>query len=400
MNETKNFTLRTALLAPIIARVKRLNRRAERLGVDPIDVNVGSPRLQLIENPLTGVEKAVEVIDLTISLNVPKLADWAFVCTIQHTDAGNLLLTVPSAEKLDLSRFRSCGPSCDHCGKPRSRRDTYVVQHTDGTLKQVGKDCLCHFTGAGRSPEQAADYAAWLSQYLDALSATEEAERSAPDPGFSGRFAGVGLDNFLNHVVAVSRVLGFRTRVQAEWAQTSSTKDDALLNLDPPPSHRRRCIEVTDEDRNFARLARSWAQCQTGTSDFDHNMRTIASNDAVLYRNTGIAAYIVEAFRRSLAKAVEQAARPASFHFGEVKKRLRNLKLTYKGNASFDTDFGVMFIHRFVTEDGSDAVWKTSTALAVEPGATFPVDATVKAHDEYKGRPQTVLTRLVVRWHP
>jgi len=87
-------------------------------------------------------------------------------------------------------------------------------------------------------------------------------------------------------------------------------------------------------------------------SDFDHNLKTIASaGSGLLYRNLGIAAYIVEAYRKQLGNKVG----PVSKHIGTEKARLSGLKLIYKGNASFDGRFGTLFIHRFSTEEnGSD----------------------------------------------
>jgi hypothetical protein len=54
------------------------------------------------------------------------------------------------------------------------------------------------------------------------------------------------------------------------------------------------------------------------------------------------------------------------------------------------------FIHRFVTVDGSDAIWMTSNNGDFTPGDTLCVDASVKKHGDYKGRLQTVLTRVKV----
>ncbi len=397
MKETKTFTIRASMLGTITTVVNRLNRRAQRLSVEPIDLVVSETRVEVVQRD--GADFAFEVIDVTISLNIPKLADWSFIATIQHLQGGNLLLTVPSEETVDLSAYRSCAPTCQHCNKERNRKDTYVVRHDNGTFKQVGKDCLVNFTGYGKSAEQVAAYAEWLSSVLEFVNNPSGAD---PDGGDEGSFgggseSGVGLDCFLSFVVAVSKVTGFRTRKQAEASMASSTKDDALFHMHPPRGARaEKLIKPTDDDRAYALKARAWAAAIEPKSDFDHNLKTVASCDGVLYRNTGIAAYLIEAYNRELGQRVERAARPASVHFGEVGKRLRGVKLTYKGNYSFDSQFGVTFIHRFSTETGSDAIWKTGGLALCEVGETVTVDASVKEHSEYKGRPQTVLTRVKV----
>lgn len=398
MKETKTFTVRAGFESRVSVKVARLNRRAVRLGVDPIDYTVSAKRLVVIKDQITGKESAFEMVDVTLSLNIPKLADWTFLATIQHAEGGNLLLTVPSAEATDLSAYRICPATCQHCNKPRVRKDTYVVRHDSGTFKQVGKDCLAHFTGYGKTPEQAAELAVFLSQFLDLVTngaggELDDDERS--EGGGGGGHDGVGLNTFLAFVVAVSNKTGFRTRKQAEASQTASTKEDALYHMEPPRgTDREKIVKPSDEDRDFAILARVWAQLNPDASDFAHNMRVIASADGVLYRNLGIAAYIVEAYRRALGLAVERAARPVSKHFGEVGKRMRGLKLTYKGNYSFDSAYGTVFIHRFATEDGSDAIWKTGTESLCTEGETITVDASIKEHGEYKDRAQTILTRV------
>lgn len=399
--ETKTVTVRKSLIGLITSVVSRLNRRAARLGVDPIEMTFSESRILVFKDEITAVEKAVEVLDVTLSLNVPKLADWTFLATIQHLEGGNLLLTVPSAEATDLSAYRTCAPNCQHCNKPRIRKDTYVVRHLDGTMKQVGKDCLANFTGYGKTAEQAADYAEWLSKFLEFLRNPAGGDGDDDEGGYGGAAEGVGLISFLSHVVAVSRIHGFRTRKQAEAEMSSSTKDDALFNMNPPSrlsyKERERLIVPTDEDRDFALAARGWAATIEPKSDFDHNLKVIASADGVLFRNTGIAAYLIAAYRKHLGVEAERKARPESKHFGEPKVRLRKLVLTYRGNFAFDSIYGTTFIHRFVTEDGSDAIWKTGDNRSefVE-GKAVRVDATVKSHGDYKGRPQTVLTRMKI----
>jgi hypothetical protein len=400
MNETKSFSIRADLLGKVTVVVDRLNRRAAKLGVDSIVLTHTHPELREVKDPVTAKSFWYRMCEMTISLNIPKLADWSFVCTIQHSEAGNLLLTVPrgkDAPAIDLSAYRTCAPVCCHCNLERNRADTYLVQHLDGSLKQVGKNCLASFTGYGKSPEQAASMAEWLSSvatFFDDPAVDEEHDGMG---GYGGTAQGVSLDRFLSFVVAVSKVHGFRTRKQAEAMMTSSTKDDALFNMEPPKNISvSKLIHPDDADMAFGKEARTWAAAIEPKSDFDHNLKVVASADGVLYRNLGIAAYLVEAFRKHLGIGAERLARPNSLHFGTEKERLRSLKLTYRGNYSFDSQYGTTFIHRFVTENGSDAIWKTGDSGGFREGDTITVDATVKKHGDYKGRLQTELSRVKV----
>lgn len=396
---TKTFGIREDLAGKVENIIARLNRRAVKLSVEPIVFSKSAPELCNVGED--GKDFWISRVNFTLTLNIPKLADWSFICTIQHLEGGNLLLTVPGTEGLNLAHFRTCGPVCTHCNLERNRADTYLVRHDlTGTLKQVGKNCLADFTGFGHTPEQAAALAEWLSAVATFCDDPSGGEGDGEEGfgGGGGGATGVRLDRFLGYVVAVSNKVGFRTRKQAEISGTQSTKDDALYNMEPPRGYSKDVIQPTDADKAFAKEARAWAAAIEPKSDFDHNLRVIASADGVLYRNLGIAAFIIEAYRRHLGQLAERAARPASVHFGTVKERIKGLRLIYKGNFSFDSQFGVTFIHRFSTENGSDAIWKTGSADAsrFREGDVYTVDATVKKHGDYKGRAQTELTRVKI----
>ena len=398
MNETatKTAQIRSYLLPKVESIVARLNRRAAKLSLTPVSFIVGRPILR----PITKDDKIYyrEFVDVSVSCNIPKLAGWEFVATLQHVGVANILLTVPRDEPLDLSAYRNCGPQCDHCGLDRNRTDTYIVRNEQGALKQVGKQCLASFTGSGQSPEQVLGHAEFLSTFLNVLSNVDnsDTEDSFDDDGdCGGSYDAFGLDTFLTVVAALAREDGFRTRKQADLSDRASTSDCALFEIDLPAGRKSK-VTITEPDRELARAAREWAKCLTPRNDFEHNLKTIASEDACRYRNAGIAAYMIEAFKRFLGDEAKRKLIPVSVHFGEVGIRLRKIELVYLGNFSFDSAYGTTFIHRFRTPSGSDAIWKTGDSGGFTEGQTYVVDSTVKEHGDYKGRPQTVLTRVKV----
>ena len=76
------------------------------------------------------------------------------------------------------------------------------------------------------------------------------------------------------------------------------------------------------------------------------------------------------------------------------EKYLDTVTLVRKGWC--DTRFGGSNIYTFKDADGNEIVWFTSTRLAKEVGDTFKMRATVKTHNEYKGKKNTVVTRAKV----
>ena len=61
-----------------------------------------------------------------------------------------------------------------------------------------------------------------------------------------------------------------------------------------------------------------------------------------------------------------------------------------------DTRFGGSNIYTFRDVDGAELVWFTSVLLDKEIGDTFKIKATVKAHNEYKGKKNTVISRAKI----
>lgn len=62
----------------------------------------------------------------------------------------------------------------------------------------------------------------------------------------------------------------------------------------------------------------------------------------------------------------------------------------------FDSQFGVMYIYRFVDADGNVYIWKTSNYIADLEKKNVNIRGTVKDNSEYKGEKQTVLTRCKI----
>ena len=76
---------------------------------------------------------------------------------------------------------------------------------------------------------------------------------------------------------------------------------------------------------------------------------------------------------------------------GEVGQRLPlTVTLVRKGYCT--TRFGGTNIYSFKC-DGNDVTWFSTVVLDKEIGDTFKIKATIKSHDEYKGRHQTLITR-------
>lgn len=330
----------------------------------------------------------VERIPLHLEETLAKFDGWSFAATLQHVEGGNIVRCVPGMTV--PSEYRNCGPKCDHCGYNRNRRDTFVVKHDDGRYTQVGSSCLDDFLGGEEATKVAAQ--AELLASLASLAETGE------DYGGGGRSNVTVLSTFLTMTAAIIRKYGWTSRSAArEGAATADLVIQALFALKNVP-------EILDEDRATAEAAEAWAESLTDeclqkqSSDYLHNVRTVARGGSVGMREAGIAASIIAAYQRNIMNERRVLKAMASVHVGTVGKR-ETFNVTLDNITGYETHFGYTTVVRFVTDTGSILVWKASTDPDLKPeqvGKRFSLTGTVKEHSEYKGTKQTIVQRCKI----
>lgn len=153
----------------------------------------------------------------------------------------------------------------------------------------------------------------------------------------------------------------------------------------------------TAEDLATAKQVAEWMETLSETeqpSDYLHSISIYGRVGVVNLKGCGIVASAIQAFNRELARKAERT-RVVSKHVGKIGDRLQ---VKAKLVARFDSQghFGATFIHKFVLVDGPDAgadlTWFGSSQIG-NIGDTLWIKATIKAHDEYKGVKQTIISR-------
>lgn len=79
-----------------------------------------------------------------------------------------------------------------------------------------------------------------------------------------------------------------------------------------------------------------------------------------------------------------------------IKDRVE-IKLIKEDVFGYNTQYGYMHIYILKDKEGNTYKWNTSSTLDMEDEKWYTVKATVKAHEEYKGEKQTVLTRCKIQ---
>lgn len=89
----------------------------------------------------------------------------------------------------------------------------------------------------------------------------------------------------------------------------------------------------------------------------------------------------------------QRAALASSSYQGSIGDRVRGLAVTCTAHNSYASEYGVLHISSLVDERGNRYVVKSGSWWMYEHEVA-KIDATVKAHSEYKGCKQTVLARV------
>jgi hypothetical protein len=400
---TNTYRISPARLPELLVRLKKLALKAGVLGSTVPTWTVGPLNTEVVKvSELSLNEKVIAWHNLTLTSEPVKLAGWTFLATLDHaSEAGVILRTVPG-ETVPVS-YRTAAPVCDHCELARNRKETFVVRHEDGAFKVVGRNCLADFLGV--DPER---FAVLATMTIELGAALDDEE---------GMFAGGGgraahlfpLTTFLGFVAACIRTDGWLSRTAARDSGRQATVDGALFAMDPPAAlslrEKNELPKPTDADFARGAAALSWARDLRHSgkelSDYEHNVAVVVAGEAISAKEAGIAGSIIVVYEKVLGRETERRLRALSdkdsVHFGTIGKR-DVFTLTLVTSKTFDSDYGVRTMAKFLDASGNVAVWWTGELSDTDfpQGEAVTVKATVKDHTVYNTTNQTLLSRVAL----
>lgn len=153
MTPSKTFRVPAENLDLLTSQIELLNKRVDRLqkkghNVAKVEITVG--KLYSLTLPGQKQERIFADVEL-LSPKTPKVDGWEFVAALTHVDGiGSVLRVCPGAtvSEGELAKYRKASPdNCDHCHTSRKRNDTFVIRNREGSLCQVGRQCLAAYTG-------------------------------------------------------------------------------------------------------------------------------------------------------------------------------------------------------------------------------------------------------------
>lgn len=397
--DRKVFTVARSRLPDLRDRLDTLIRRADRLGVAGPIYEVGPiyEKRIVIQAAAVGLvqrTRPVLVCDVTVSGVSPKLdGGWRLAAAIDHTQfhptLGWMVRRVPDLAEIALpAGIERDEPVCDHCGTTRERKTTFLLLSEAGEWKRVGRQCLRDFLGR-ISPES---IAAYFEAVLDFMEAAGDEDWVSE----GGSRVDLLTLTFLIAVAQSVRLSGkFVTLKQAQGNDhLNPTAGDAYgLIFDT------KAPKPEGEDAAVAAEVIAWGKTlseRPNLSDYERNIAIALYQETMPPKSSGLVASAWLAWARETDRMppamTNGAPRKASVHQGAVGLKITRTVRVIK---RFDTESmyrnGTHSFHILEDDEGNTYTWSTETALG--EGDTYTITGTVKDHTEYKGRPQTVLTR-------
>ena len=338
-----------------------------------------------------------------------KHENWEFVATIDHHKEGNIIRKF-NTELVVPEKYKTCGPTCEHCNKIRSRKDTYLIYNTEtDEFKQVGKSCMKEYT-SGLDAEQVA----WLVSIYDKLEA-----------GYyysgSGYIHYLEVKEVLQYAFETYRKFGYEKAYDdygdlARRSTRSRVSDymryySGRLSLAETEAIEAELDEVSFDPKsdyavNSTEAALEWLQNVTPEerrgSEYIDTLHILSTEEYTESRNFGILVSIPVAYDRHIKKEEEKKQKEAahkedqvaSEFVGQPKERITINASEFHLITSFDNLYGTSYLYTW-KEDGNVFIWYSSNYID-DPEEVNQIVGTVKEHTEFRGVKQTVMTRCKV----
>ncbi len=417
-NTDGSYRIPAERLGVLRAGVDKLNKRAAKLGMQPVIIVAAEPfaqhYIELVPNPYgphlpsSEIPRTRWVQDVRLEGTVPVVAGFAFIAKLDHLEGGNLVLRAPGFDG-DLDGWRVVGSRCQHCGMARARAATFLVRDESGNIIQVGRQCLQDYTRHADVENAVKLFKCWR-ELLEGGS-----DEDSDGWGFGGYSPSPTPVEYIAAAVASVRKFGFH---KADSEKPTRGACDFLTSSCPPDKGNRGDKErirewvsgqPTDAQRAHAAEILAWVLTTNDSSDYMHNARLACAERTVRSRTEGILASLPTSYDKAMDREQERRERPAAGpHVGVVGEKV-TLKVTVKYVTGYESQWSSGVFMILVDENNSALKVKATGHLNrlsdkddFKEGEWF-IRGAVKKHDMNPKRdnaPITQLTRCAMQREP
>ena len=376
------FNIPVSKLDRLQKKVNRIVNKAHARGLDTIVFEVGD-EVRIEDGNVKGVFHVCREVEASGEYVIN---GWRFVGTIEHKDNGNIIrCVVPELESEIPAKYKTSRPICEHCNTIRARKDTYLVRNVEtGEYKQVGKQCLMEYT-RGLSAEACAE----IMSVIDACVLASECE----DDDIVECFRAFGNSSYLLDTNEIKYIAyGYvRDHGYVGGGVTSETVVNVICKTAKDVSFR----EAADEE---IEAMDEWVKTIDAEYGYMYNAKVAWTSEYSEFRDVALITSLVAVYIREMSKLAKRKADMESRNnewVGEVGDRITvkvaKARILYTRDNSHKSYYArCSYVWEIIDEQGHTFKWSSSSYAEILPGNT--IVATVKAHDEYKGTKQTVIT--------
>ena len=411
-----------------LEKLEKIIRRYQKKGANII-FNIGE---EVIEDGNLYVEDTINHCMKSFPIKVTcrevfvegiyQIEGWVFVGTIEFTENGNIIRCVNSSfEGMIPEKYLHTPKICEHCGKIRNRKDTYLIYNMDtNEFKQVGSTCLLEYTQC-----LDADMCASLMSCLDkfaSLSNKDCDEEFFFGNGFDSTSCGFDRTFVLPLVYAYVSKYGYARMFEGEGTakdvKICVLREWNYLGEEMSKYYENRYNSLVMPSEETMNAINEYAKLHMN-DDFGYmrNASLTWLKSSIEYRDFGLVSSFVATYLKSLKTEEELNAKvsnPSNVFVANVGDRITikvaSLRCLWSNSieVAWHT-YAETYFYEIKDEEGHTFVWKSSKNLetrylgdvefmgsyrerwvTVKP---LEIIATVKEHSMFNGTKQTVLTR-------
>lgn len=421
--EDNIFELDPSFIPELEKKIKSLNKKAEKIGVPPISVEVIGEKIKeytdIDEETGQKIKRFKKVSVVKVVGERPKVAGYDFLATVEGTPSGNILRVAPGAENYqkELQAYYNSNPGlCEWCKERRKRVQTFIVREkATGKLKQVGRNCLKDFLG-GRSPQS---IAAIFSAYQDLYEFLKSRQKEN-DKQDSQSFRRAGLiapvKDILTVGVTATRLFGYRP---ASFGGETTANLARLVVFGPPSKYittrfgsepnpdydlyKKIKDAINEEDEKRVQEIVSWfgeLSDEQKKDPFFHNVNVLFKEGFASNKDVGYIVGLIPVFSKAMSRQYYQKKEPSGAKsnewVGQIGQKIPPTKIRVIRTRSLTGAFGPVQLVSMEDEQGNVFVWFNNSRQNMEENKEYTITGTVKKHDDYQGRKQTHLTRVKI----
>lgn len=382
------YSIPEANIDVLMNKIEKTNRRARRAGLQESTISIVGSETKTL--PLLGSDTTIKMVVHTVEIEVgfQSFEGWRLVAVLEpiSNTEKNVVLNVPGEEMPEMYRTRFV---CDHCGIDRKRNRTFVIRHEkSGETMQVGSTCLQSFLpGCGL-----AEYAEGLEEVLAAAESSQELEDDFFEGEEGRKYAFFDTAEFLAMVMATIAKHGWVSQSAAQAQGKVSTVDTVLEAIFSKYQNEK--IAVSDKEiaeaKEMLTKAGELLAAKRRLTDYEYNLLNCVTTDLVQFNQVGILASLPAYLGHEVVKSQTDGE-----HLGSVGDKL-TCKVTVNWVIAQESYYGRILIVNMTDDQGNMLVWFAPATATLKAGDEVTITGTVKAHNYFNGKPQTVLTRCKV----